>query len=240
MDGLTLEIPLFLFATFADAFVAGLSGFAFGLIAASLWLYFLSPLETATLIVTFGLIVQGYSVWKLRHSLDWRKLWPFLLGATIGVPVGVTLLTWADPHKIRVGVGILLIIYSVYGAKADHGRSSGRPERRILEWDSRRTDWAYRNPGHDMVRPTWLAQGCPTHRVPTSRRFHFRIERAVARRERNPDARNGQIVSDRSSLPLRGNLARIEAFRKIERSGISKARACVVVRLRCGFVFLAG
>jgi uncharacterized protein len=36
MDGLTLELPLFLFAIFAGAFVAGLSGFAFGLIAASL------------------------------------------------------------------------------------------------------------------------------------------------------------------------------------------------------------
>jgi uncharacterized membrane protein YfcA len=114
MDGLTLEIPLFLFATFAGAFVAGLSGFAFGLVAASLWLYFLSPLQTATLIVAFGLIVQGYSVWKLRGSLDWRKLWPLLLGATIGVPIGVTLLTWADPHKVRVGVGLLLIVYSVY------------------------------------------------------------------------------------------------------------------------------
>jgi uncharacterized membrane protein YfcA len=114
MDGLTFELPLFLFATFAGAFVAGLSGFAFGLVAASLWLYFLSPLQTATLIVAFGLIVQGYSVWNLRRSLDWRKLWPYLLGATIGVPVGVTLLTWADPHKLRVGVGLLLIIYSVY------------------------------------------------------------------------------------------------------------------------------
>ena len=114
MDGLTFELPLFLFATFTGAFVAGLSGFAFGLIAASLWLYFLSPLQTATLIVAFGLIVQGYSVWNLRSSLDWRKLWPFLLGATIGVPVGVTLLIWADPHKVRVGVGLLLIVYSVY------------------------------------------------------------------------------------------------------------------------------
>jgi uncharacterized protein len=30
MDGIPFEIPLFLFATFAGAFVAGLSGFAFG------------------------------------------------------------------------------------------------------------------------------------------------------------------------------------------------------------------
>jgi uncharacterized protein len=114
MDGLGLELPFFLFATFAGAFVAGLSGFAFGLVAASLWLYFLSPLQSATLIVAFGLIVQGYSVWNLRRSLDWQKLWPFLLGATIGVPIGVTLLTWTGPHKVRLGVGLLLIVYSVY------------------------------------------------------------------------------------------------------------------------------
>ena len=57
--------------------------------------------------MAFGLIVQGYSVRSLRRSLDWLKLWPFLLGATIGVPVGVTLLTWADPHKLRVGIGLL-------------------------------------------------------------------------------------------------------------------------------------
>ena len=114
MDGLPLELPLFLFATFAGAFVAGLSGFAFGLIAASLWLYILTPLQSATLIVAFGLIVQGYSVWKLRHALDWQKLWPFVFGAALGVPMGVTLLTWSDPRGVKIAVGIFLVLYSVY------------------------------------------------------------------------------------------------------------------------------
>src|ERR1700752_3480801 len=92
MDGLNLEISLFLLATFAGAFVAGLSGFAFGLIAASIWLYILTPLQSATLIIAFGLIGQGYSVWKLRVALDWRKFLPFVIGAAVGVPVGVTIL----------------------------------------------------------------------------------------------------------------------------------------------------
>jgi len=95
MDGL-LDLTIFLAATFASALVAGLSGFAFGLIAASLWLYILSPLQTATLIIAFGLIVQGYSVWKLRRAIDWSKLWPFIIGAAIGVPIGVAILTWAN------------------------------------------------------------------------------------------------------------------------------------------------
>jgi uncharacterized protein len=114
MDGMTLEIPLFLFATFAGAFIAGLSGFAFGLVAASLWLYILTPSQSATLIVTFGLLVQGYSVWKLRRALDWRRLWPFVAGAALGVPIGVTLLTWSDPRHVRIAVGIFLVIYSLY------------------------------------------------------------------------------------------------------------------------------
>ena len=114
MDGLPIELPLFLLATFAGAVVAGLSGFAFGLIAASLWLYILTPLQSATLIVAFGLVVQGYSVWKLRHALDWRKLWPFIAGAALGVPAGITLLTWSDPRSVRIAVGVFLVLYSLY------------------------------------------------------------------------------------------------------------------------------
>jgi uncharacterized membrane protein YfcA len=114
MDGIAIELPLFLLATFAGAFVAGLSGFAFGLVAASLWLYVLTPVQSASLIVGFGLLVQGYSVWKLRAAIDWRRLWPFMVGAVAGVPVGVSLLTWADPKSVRIAVGAILIAYSLY------------------------------------------------------------------------------------------------------------------------------
>jgi hypothetical protein len=114
MDGLVLELPLFLLATFAGALVAGLSGFAFGLVVASIWLYILTPLQTASLIIAFGLIVQGYSVWKLRRALDWRKLAPFVLGAAFGVPVGVSILTWANPSHVRMGIGAFLVLYSLY------------------------------------------------------------------------------------------------------------------------------
>ena len=114
MDGITIELPLFLLATFAGAFVAGLSGFAFGLVAASLWLYVLTPLQSASLIVGYGLLVQGYSVWKLRSALDWRRLWPFMIGALLGVPFGVSLLTSADPKSVRIAVGAILIVYSLY------------------------------------------------------------------------------------------------------------------------------
>ncbi|MDB5603209.1 MAG: permease [Bradyrhizobium sp.] len=114
MDVFSVDLTIFLVATFAGALVAGLSGFAFGLVAASIWLYILTPLQTATLIVAFGLIVQGYSVWKLRHALEWAKLWPFILGAAIGVPVGIAILRWANPVHVRASIGAFLVLYSLY------------------------------------------------------------------------------------------------------------------------------
>src|SRR5713226_6865903 len=104
MDDIWLH-ALFLSATFAAALVAGLSGFAFGLIAAAVWLHILTPLQTATLIIAFGLVVQGYSVWKLRKALNWNRLWPFLLGAAFGVPLGVAILGHVNPAYVRKGVG---------------------------------------------------------------------------------------------------------------------------------------
>src|SRR5262249_57417433 len=67
-----------------------------------------------TLIIAFGLVVQGISVWKLRHALRWRRLWPFLFGAAFGVPLGVAILDWTRPEHVRVTVGALLVLYSVY------------------------------------------------------------------------------------------------------------------------------
>jgi len=105
---------LFLAATFAAALAAGLAGFAFGLVAAAVWLHILTPLQTATLIIAFGLIVQGYSVWKLRAALHWQRLWPFLLGAAPGVPLGVGILEWANPAHLRKAIGAVLVLYSLY------------------------------------------------------------------------------------------------------------------------------
>jgi uncharacterized protein len=109
-----LNLILFAAATFAAALVAGVAGFAFGIVAAAVWLYFLSPAQTTALIVAFGLIVQGIAVWKLRKSLKLTRLLPFLLGGAAGVPIGVELLRWTSPASLRIGIGVVLILYSVY------------------------------------------------------------------------------------------------------------------------------
>jgi uncharacterized membrane protein YfcA len=110
----TLDLILFAAGTFAAALVTGIAGFAFGIVAAAVWLHFLSPAHATALIVAYGLIVQGISVWKLRRSINLARLLPFLLGATIGVPIGVELLHWTSPATLRISIGVVLIFFSLY------------------------------------------------------------------------------------------------------------------------------
>ena len=113
--GFNIFTLVFLTGTFLAALVTGLGGFAFGIVAAAVWLYILTPLQTAILITGLGLVVQGYSVWKLRHALQWAKIAPLVLGAAFGVPIGVFALAHTNPQYLRIGVGVVLVLFSLYG-----------------------------------------------------------------------------------------------------------------------------
>ncbi len=112
MDG-TL-ISLFLFATFLGGFTSGLTGFAAGLVVSGIWLHIITPLQTAVLIAAYGVVNQGYGIWKVRHALQWRRILPFVIGGAAGVPLGAYFVTYLNPAHLRTGVGALLIAYSTY------------------------------------------------------------------------------------------------------------------------------
>lgn len=118
MDGAILA--LFLVSTFLGGIVTGLAGFAMGLVVSGIWLHILTPVETATLIVGYGILVQSYGIWKLRHALRWRSVAPFILGGIVGVPLGTVLLGYLDPDYLRTAVGVLLIVYSTWSLARPH------------------------------------------------------------------------------------------------------------------------
>jgi uncharacterized membrane protein YfcA len=113
MDGLVFT--LFALAALVGGFVSGFSGFAMGLVVSGVWLHIISPMQTATLIAGYGLLTQGYGIFKLRRRLDLQKAWPLALGTIIGVPLGVSILAYLNPVYLRFGVGVLLAIYAIYG-----------------------------------------------------------------------------------------------------------------------------
>lgn len=113
MDGMTLTF--FLVAAFFGGLTSGLSGFAMGLVVSGVWLHIIAPDQNALLIVLCGLVTQGSGIWRVRRAIDWRAIAPFIVGGAIGVPAGTALLTTVDQGTLRVTMGILLVLYSLYG-----------------------------------------------------------------------------------------------------------------------------
>jgi uncharacterized membrane protein YfcA len=59
---------------------------------------------------------------------NWQNIWPLVLSTTIGIPIGVILLNYINPVYFRFGVGVLLVLYTIYGSRHPI-RSVRRPDR---------------------------------------------------------------------------------------------------------------
>jgi uncharacterized membrane protein YfcA len=113
-SAIPMELALFFVATLLGAVVAGVAGFAFGLIASAIWLHIIPPAQSASLIAAFAILIQGATLWKLRHALQISRLLPFIAGGAVGIPLGATALNWTSPDQMRAFIGVVLIIFSLY------------------------------------------------------------------------------------------------------------------------------
>jgi len=95
----------------AAGFAQGVSGFAFSLVALSIWAWAVEPQMAAAMSVfgaLFGQLVALPFIWR---GFELKKLLPLLLGGLIGVPFGVVLLGWFDPALFKFGLGVFLLFY---------------------------------------------------------------------------------------------------------------------------------
>src|SRR6218665_3389470 len=92
-------------------FVQGLSGFAFGLVAMSFWAWSLEPRLAAVLAVFGALTGQVIAALSVRRGFDARRLWPFVCGGLLGVPLGVLLLPRLGADGFKAVLGLLLVLW---------------------------------------------------------------------------------------------------------------------------------
>jgi uncharacterized membrane protein YfcA len=107
-----IELWLLLIAGAATAgFVQGLSGFAFGMVAMSFWVWGIDPRIAGVLTVFGGLTGQIVAAVSMRRPLQLVVLWPYLLGGLFGIPLGVLVLRLIDPLLFKAAFGLLLVTW---------------------------------------------------------------------------------------------------------------------------------
>ncbi len=91
--------------------VQGVSGFGFGMVAMSFWVWTVEPRVAAVLGVTGALTGQLVAAASMRRTVQAGTLLPFLLGGLAGLPLGVWLLPRLDMDSFRVILGAILVVW---------------------------------------------------------------------------------------------------------------------------------
>ena len=95
-------------------FVTGLAGFGTGLAALGFWLHVIDPLLAAPLVVICSVVAQSQSLMTVRRAIVFARLWPFVLGGILGVPLGVYALAYVEADTFRAAVGVFLVLYTSF------------------------------------------------------------------------------------------------------------------------------
>ena len=122
-------LPLLIAGAFAAAFVIGAIGFADALILNAVWLHIMEPAAAIPLVVACGILMHATPLYKLRKSLDFSRLLPFVVCGVFGVPIGTWALGYMEPKVFRTVIGALLVAYGLWMLMRPHtsvGEAGGR------------------------------------------------------------------------------------------------------------------
>jgi len=110
MDTLVYLVVIMLLA----GFIQGFSGFGSVLLSLPLLALFLDVKTAIPLVALMGVILTVFLLIPLWKDLEWPRIWPLLLGALPGVPIGIFLLKSLNSRFILTFLGLILVCYSLY------------------------------------------------------------------------------------------------------------------------------
>jgi uncharacterized protein len=107
----TIAYVLLFLGALAGGFVSGLAGFGTALVTLGIWLYVLPPWVVVPLVLICSIVAQTSTLPSFWQSIDFKLVWPFLIGGLAGVPVGTRLIEHADPAVFKLSIGVLLLVF---------------------------------------------------------------------------------------------------------------------------------
>jgi len=106
------ETIAIVFIVLAAAFLQGLTGFGFGLIALPLLGFFLDIKTSVPLMILLAVIISLYLSFQLRKSIDLRCTFTLLVASLAGIPLGVYALKQVPPQGLSICVGVIMIVFT--------------------------------------------------------------------------------------------------------------------------------
>jgi len=109
-----LETAAIVSIVLAAAFLQGLTGFGFGLIALPLLGFFLDIRTSVPLMVLLAEIISIYLSFHLRKDINLQCTFTLLGASLVGIPLGVYALMQIPSQGLSVSVGIIMVAFTSY------------------------------------------------------------------------------------------------------------------------------
>jgi len=107
----TGDIVIVVIGALVAGFVNGLTGTAYALAAMSFWLHAMPPTFAAPLVCLCAVGGHLQALPQISQGVSWPRLWPFLVAGLVGVPLGTAMLSHVQPEPLKLGIGLLLVVY---------------------------------------------------------------------------------------------------------------------------------
>ena len=114
------DIAIVVAGALVAGFVNGLTGTGYALMALGFWLQAMSPTTAAPLVALCSVVGHLQAIRSIWHGVRWPRLWPFLAAGLAGVPLGTAMLNHLQVQPLKLGTGIMLILYSAWMGLVRH------------------------------------------------------------------------------------------------------------------------
>ena len=116
---MTGEILIYLvLAGLAGGFINGLAGFGTALFALGFLLQILLPIQAVGLVLVLSVFSGLQGLWIVRQQVfrHPKRLLRFILPAVIGIPIGVSSLSFIDAELLKIFIGLFMLFYGGFFA----------------------------------------------------------------------------------------------------------------------------
>jgi uncharacterized membrane protein YfcA len=112
---------------FFAAFVFGTAGFGFGLVSVPLLSLVVNPKLVVPFVLVYAYGINLVLLLRFRSHIRWAHLWPLMVGACPGIPLGIYFLKHAEHGPLKQAVGVVVILYVFWSLVFKKARSYDVP-----------------------------------------------------------------------------------------------------------------
>ncbi|MGE0801113.1 MAG: TSUP family transporter [Lautropia sp.] len=101
----------------------GMTGFAYGVVTSLFLHHVFPPADVVLIVVSGGTVLNLLALPRFAREVRLRLAGPFLLGAALGLPLGLYVLASMPIRAVRLAVGVLIIVYCALALRQRHQAS---------------------------------------------------------------------------------------------------------------------